>query len=520
MEFNTFTGAIADVIINKLFMIHHHPFRRIVFFTTFLLFSVSRGFSQLDYLNTRTYSDSTRSYVEIAGYANSISRTPFWLQSNQFGIVPAAAQTVVSARAGIESYLKLSEDTKNGKPGWRVGGGIEVVGNIANQSKALLPQAFAAVRFKDWELSAGRKKQWMGIADSTMGLGSYTWSGNAMPIPAIYFGTNKFIPVPFTKGVLSFNGSYSDGWFESGRPVTSELKLHQKSLFLRIGKETSTVKLYGGFVHQVQWGGRSPYETVNGQMPKGFKNYLNVIFGTLNPDGDDLTDFDGTNRVGNHLGSLDMGMEIETYGSTIFLYRQSFIEDGSLFYLNNVMDGLHGLRIKRKNSYGANFEVTEALLEFFNSKSQGGAEFVMGVGKYRGKDDYFHHVQVRDGWSYYNRTIGSPVIPPTSETSWKWPSYFFTSNNRVSALHLGLRGTFLQDWKWHTKLTYTHNLGTYNAHFGEGVKQFSGFLAIERPILSSVMPGLIGQVSGAFDSGKLFRNSSGVMVSIRKMGLF
>ncbi len=501
-------------------MIHQNLFKRVISVAVFLPFLILKGHAQLDHLNTRSYTDTTRSYVEVAGYVNSMARSPFWFQSNQFGIVSPTAKTLVSARAGVESYWKLSEDAANGKPGWRVGGGIEAVGNITDQSKVMLPQAHVSVRFKDWELSAGRKKRWLGLADSTMGLGSYTWSGNALPIPAVYFGTNKFIPVPFTKGVLSFSGSYSDGWFESGRPITSELKLHQKSLYLRIGKESSTVKLYGGFVHQVQWGGKSPYETVNGQMPKGFENYLNVIFGTLNPSGKDKTDFDLENRVGNHLGSLDMGMEIETYGATIFMYRQSFIEDGSLFYLNNVLDGLHGFRIKRKISYGAAFEVNEALVEFFNSKSQGGAEFIEGDGKYRGKDDYFHHVQVRDGWSYYNRTIGSPVIPPTTETSWRWPAYFFTSNNRVSALHLGLKGTFLQDWKWHTKLTYTHNLGTYNAPFGEGVKQFSGFVAIERTFLSDVISGLTGQVSCAFDTGKLYQNSAGVMVSIRKAGLF
>lgn len=501
-------------------MIHQNSFKRIFFTIILLSFSVFQGQAQLDHLNTRTYTDSTRSYAEVAAYVNSIPRTPFWFQSNQFGIVSETAKAMLSARAGVESYFKLTENSADGKPGWRVGGGVEVVGNIADQSKALLPQAFAAVRFKNWELSAGRKKRWLGLADSTMGIGSYTWSGNAMPIPALYLGTNKFIPIPFTKNLLSFTGSYSDGWFENGRAVTSNLKLHQKSLYLRIGKETSKIKLYGGFVHQVQWGGKSPYETVNGQMPKGFSNYLNVIFGTLTPKGKDLTAFDSTNRVGNHLGSLDMGMEIETYGASILMYRQSFIEDGSLFYMNNVMDGLHGFRIKRKNSYGASFEINEALVEFFYSKSQGGAEFIEGDGKYRGKDDYFFNVQVRDGWSYYNRTIGSPVIPPTTETQWKWPAYFFTSNNRVSALHFGLRGTFLQDWKWHTKFTYSHNLGTYNSPFGEGVKQFSGFISIERPIFSEVIPGLIGQVSGAFDSGRLYQNSTGVMFSVRKMGLF
>ena len=245
--------------------------------------------------------------------------------------------------------------------------------------------------------------------------------------------------VPFTKGWLSFNGFYSDGLFESGRPITSGLKLHQKAFYARIGKATSRLKLYGGFNHQVQWGGKSPYLTNDGKLPDGFSNYIRAVFGTIGGSGDDLTHFDSTSRIGNHLGSLDLAIEVETYGSSIFLYRQFIYEDGSLFYLTTLADGLTGLRIKRKNSYGANFEITEGVVEVLFTKDQGGDVFVIGNGKLRGHDNYFNNQQVLDGWSYFDRTIGTPFIPPTSQTKWRWPNYAnnFTSNNRVLLWHLG-----------------------------------------------------------------------------------
>ncbi|KQS26658.1 hypothetical protein [Dyadobacter sp. Leaf189] len=55
------------------------------------------------------------------------------------------------------------------------------------------PQAHATLRFRNWELFAGRKKRWIGLADSTLGTGSYAWSTNALPIPKVHLGTTKFV---------------------------------------------------------------------------------------------------------------------------------------------------------------------------------------------------------------------------------------------------------------------------------------------------------------------------------------
>lgn len=386
------------------------------------------------------------------------------------------------------------------------------------QNKFLLPQAYGSIRYKNWELFVGRKKQWVGLADSTLGTGSYAWSGNAMPIPKIQLGTRGFVGLPLTKGWVSFNGFYSDGFFESNRPVTKNLKLHQKAFYLRLGKATSRIKLYGGFDHQVQWGGETPYYSKDGQMPNGFKNYINVVTGKAHTN--TPTAQDSTGRVGNHLGSVDLGLEIETYGTTIMFYRQSLYEDGSLIWLSNVNDGLNGIRITRKNSYGANFEIMQLVIEFLNTKSQGGPiNDINGIRQNLGKDNYFNNAQVRDGWSYYNRTIGTPFITPTSDTQWKWPKYAdsFTSNNRVSVLHLGLRGTLLQKIIWATKLSYSSNSGTYDVPFVNSPTQFSGLLTMQGKI--NLFGGTILKGSIAADLGKLYPDTYGFTLGLRKEGL-
>lgn len=480
---------------------------------TFFLVKPLQVFSQNSALS-EPYADSVSSFIEFQGFGSSNSRTPFWIQANQFGMVSRTSPTG-SAHIGLEHFWGLSSSGKNN---WRVGLGVEAVGNLNKQSKFLLPQLHGTIRFKNWEFFVGRKKQWIGLADSTLGTGSYAWSGNALPIPKIQLGTTRFIALPLTKGWISFSGFYSDGLFEKNRPITSDLKLHQKALYFRLGKANSRLKLYGGFNHQAEWGGKTPYYTKDGQMPNGFANYINVVTGkahTKTP-----TAQDSTGRVGNHLGSVDFALEIETYGYTFYFYRQNLYEDGSLIWLSNIKDGLNGIKITKKNSYGANFEINQMVFEFLNTKNQGGPiNDVDLVDTPLGKDNYFNNAQVRDGWSYYDRTIGTPFITPTSTTKWKWPNYAdsFTSNNRVSVFHLGLKGTLLRKVLWTTKLSYSSNSGTYDVPFINSPTQFSGLLTMQGKI--NIFGGTILKGSIAADLGELYPDTYGFTLGLRKEGL-
>ncbi|GAB3174260.1 capsule assembly Wzi family protein [Telluribacter humicola] len=470
-------------------------------------------------------SDTSHNYIELAALQSSIDRTPFWHQANQFGIVPREG-SVISLRAGVDKLWTLS--TKSlATNRWKAGFGMEAVGNtflynkpgISTKSGILLPQAYGTVRHGNWELYAGRKKQYIGLADSTLGTGSYAWSGNALPIPKVQLGLTQFTTVPYTHGWLAVQGFVAHGWFENNRPITKDLKFHQKALYFRLANPNGNLKLYGGMNHQAQWGGKTPYETTESQMPNRFSDFLRVVIGDpFSPPADSSYHSFDNARVGNHLGTVDLGLELEGYGVTWFLYRQNIYEDGSLFRLKNIKDGLNGIRIRRKNFYGANFELAEGLFEILYTKNQAGTEFIFNQGVF-GRDNYFNHAQVRDGWSYYDRTIGTPFIPPTTDTSPLWPAYSYTSNNRVWVLHLGLKGTFFQKYVWSTKLSYSSNAGTYDLPFKAEPTQFSGLLTIKRKV------GWLGgntflQGSIATDVGELYRNSTGFMLSIRKEGLF
>lgn len=487
------------------------------------IISALPGFSQ-----THEISDTRASYVEIGGLQSSAARTPFWLQANQFGTVPRTGSAIMLRGASHQSWRLGRHDditrwrlehTPNPSPQWRASVGAELVGNFGRKETAiLLPQIYGAISYGQFELSVGRRKQWMGLADSTLGTGSYIWSGNAMPIPKVQIGFTRFTTVPLTGEWLAIIATYADGWFESDRAVTSELKLHQKQFYGRLGRPGGKIKLYGGFNHQVQWGGKSPYQTVNGQMPKGFANYLRVIFGIPSDkqlDSTTTTSFDNDNRVGNHLGTIDLALEIDGKRANWFFYRQNIYEDGSLYYLNNIADGLNGMRIRRKSYWpNARFSIREIVVEGLYTMSQGGADFENTLT--RGRDNYFNNAQVRDGWSYHDRTIGTPFIPPTTDTQWKYPRYadFFTSNSRVWAAHVGMRGTVLKRFEWNTRLSYSANQGVYDLPFNQVAYQFSGLLGLQWH--TALLDGMIIKGALAIDRGDLYPNNIGGTLSFRK----
>ncbi|WP_439555904.1 capsule assembly Wzi family protein, partial [Dyadobacter sp.] len=260
------------------------------------------------------------------------------------------------------------------------------------------------------------------------------------------------------------------------------------------------------------WGGKSPYFTVDGQMPRGLKNYWLAVTG-MRPTGQaNLTNFDEKNRIGNHVASIDAGAEFNFSKLNILMYRQSLVEDGSLFYLNNIKDGLNGVAFTFKNEVEKGFLLDRLTLELLYTKSQGGSQTSTGNG-IRGKDDYFNNAQVRDGWSYYGRGMGTPFISAQTENSWPRYADFFTNNNRVWVSHVGLKGRISQTI-WLTKLSYSSNQGTYDAPFPGKIYQFSGIVGIEQPV--TLFGGSTVKASISVDRGELFDNSIGGMLSIRK----
>lgn len=485
------------------------------------------------YLQAQPIRKPSQYVAEIGTYLSSSTETPFWLRANQYGIVPYRSP-VATFRAGVHSAY---DTTRYGTGRWReakydIGYGFDVVVNgtqngLSYERNVLLPEAYMKVRRGIWELYAGRRREKFGLADSTLSSGSYAWSGNAMPVPKIQIAIPNFTPIGFTKGWVAVQGTFAHGYLDANGYIQNPM-LHQKSLYLRLGRKRDFMRIYAGLNHQVVWGGRvadasNLPSTVqsSGELPSGVRNYFYVV-STLFPKSNDTSEynhFDLTNRIGNHLGSIDAALEIDLASHTLYIYRQNLYEDGSLFYLINIADGLNGIRIRRNDNDAI---IRDILFEFLNTTSQGGPEFIIDDPLKRGKDDYFNHQQFRDGWAYRQHTIGTPFIPPALGPRDQYPYGTFTANNRVYVFHAGISGSLpllgralTNPIAYQLKLSYSRNLGTYNFPYSSTRTQFSGYASIMAPL--AILGGLQLTGSVAVDSGTLYQNSVGTFVSLRKI---
>ena len=470
-------------------------------------------------------------HLELGSYLPFRGEIPFWQRANQYGIVPGAeserSEPVATLRGGLRADYYGAPTTKldslraiNRRVDW--GWGIDLVLNSTNLNQKLtllLPEAYAKVKYRGLEVYAGRRREIIGLVDSTVSSGSYIWSGNALPPLKIQFGTAGWRPLG---KLLAINAFYAQGWFEYDRFVKGSM-LHQKALYMRLGKANWKIKLYGGMNHQVQWGGNNetlPGQFIrNSQLPAGFRDYVDLVLGNSlanrTVDTTIYSPFDAGNRIGNHLGTIDLGMEVQASGFNFSLYRQSIYEDGSLFYLINITDGLNGLKIQNKRPGRNRLRLDKVVLEFLDTRSQGGSTFIDNDPNSRGRDNYFNHGQYRDGWATSGRTIGTPFIPPATDLPSNFPGAFFTNNNRVKVYHVGLSGQLGNQIGFTGKFSYSQNLGTYDLPYT--ANQFSGFMGVTSQL--RWLGGSVLSTTFAYDKGDLYPDNLGLFVSLKKQGL-
>jgi len=404
-----------------------------------------------------------KSSFSVGGGATTGDFTPFWLKANQYGAVPVSG---IYSFAEIDFYSDYLKKKKRYRKKFDMGFGISTrfIQGGGNNLALIFPEIYVKGKFGIFELVVGSKKEIQGIADSTLSSGSYIWSGNSLPVPKIDLVVRDyFYPIG---EMFSFKGNFAHGYLDLAhqRGDVKGAFLHQKSFYGRIGRPEWPIKLYGGINHQVQW-----YWNKGGV---DLKDYLYVVTGqSLAAIGSDTTTYganDGGNRLGNHLGTVDLGMEIETKDGKFLLYRQSVYEDGSLYYGNNISDGLHGVSFTSLKKTG----LLKFVVEYLNTSSQGGNVFVPTIPYKRGRDNYFNNGDFSDSWTYLGRGIGTPFITLDSETDLNKTAKTYFDNNRVEAFYLAAEYQKKDD-NFQVRASMTNSFGNYGQIWNVVKRQYS-----------------------------------------------
>ena len=482
--------------------------------------------------------------VEAQAIITSGDQVPFWMKANRYGSIPLHGVSGSFLGRASKDYdsvaTKGNNLLKNKLFDW--GFGFEGRMNAGVKADFQLIEAYGKVKSGIFQLKAGRSKDIMGLnGDTLLSSGNFAVSGNAFGIPKIEISIPSYYTIPIFEGLFSFKGNFAHGWLGRKRILETILStsdkipfqildtytttyFHQKSFYGRFGKPGWKFKFYAGFNHQVYWGHE---QDAFGKERFGLSNFETFYYVTIGKAYGNK--YFPKSKIGNQLGSIDLAFEYKFDPFKVTIYRQNLYDVGALSKLANINDGLNGISFEnnKKKNNSSIFRWNKILLEFFYSMNQAGYP---GTVTKSGDEDYYNNSYYKDGWSYLQMGVGTPLITRKQDAKdgqaiSRYEQYFI--NNRVKAYHLGITGE-LWDCSFLTKATFSQNYGTFGtSSYGRStgdehypnttnifvpVHQFSLYLEGMKPIKNKFDIG----VATALDQGKLVYNSFGLSLKVKK----
>jgi len=421
---------------------------RATLFALLLIVSLSANSQRLD---------SIKVSVETAIGISTQDYLPQWIVANRFGKLEDQSANGYLLAGMHSPYLKQGN--------WDFSWGVDLLAN-SDLSKSRIHQGYAKAKYKIIELSAGWMERIVGEVPSELATGSWGISRNARPLPSVVLSVPEFTPIPFTSGYLEFKGHWGHSWLEEDRYIANPW-MHEKSFYLQGKGKSFPMKMYLGVVHFAQWAGTRPGRDID----KGLDGYWRVITGRNSSTAAGGGDF--VNALGSHIGFFDFGFELPLANSTLSFYHHDPFEDKLGFTRYYFYDQISGLSWQQKRGE----IVQEVLYEFVYTEHQGGPglpdplpgndseDLSLNYGyRYGGRDDYYNNFLYQSGWTFRQRSIGTPLF--LTEQRGKRVGVNVTNygeafiSNRILTHHLALAGKY-QKVKYRFLTTYTRHSGTY-----------------------------------------------------------
>jgi len=474
------------------------------------------------FLPVIVYSQDIFNYrLDLFGSASSGKYTPFWMTSNTYGAVPIQPDN---------GYIR-------GDLGWeyafpdkiKLEANADVLAGDKNASSLWIQQLYAAISYRNMYFFVGAKERYNSMLDKDLSMGDMTFSTNARPIPEINFAFPNFTNIPFTKGYMQFRGDFSFGksfdnnyilrTMNPGAVYNYNILLHHKSLFLKWEDPSERFPFWGmiGLEHAAQWGGTS---SIYGKdSSDSFRNLLRIL---LCQSGDaSANEGEQINVLGNHLGTYNVKIAYKDKKFQAALYKQHYYEDKSGLEMANWRDGIWGGEFSFFNQPFLQKVVVEYLQTtnqsgplhflFYNNKlypnSRGG-----------GDDDYYNNYFYVVGWSYFGRGIGNALL--TSPVYNDDHALGF-ENNRLKAIHLGLKGNITSEFSYRALFTGMNGWGTSYLPFTEKEDSFSSLIecTYQPKNQKGWKKGWQIGLQVAFDNGDLYGDNLGCSLKISKTGV-
>lgn len=350
---------------------------------------------------------------------------------------------------------------------------------------------YAHVRLYIIDITAGIKPVFYGPGDEALSSGGLLFSTNTHPIPRISIGIDRWTAFPGLFGYVEVKGGITHGWMGDKNEYVSKTLLHHKYIGGRVGGKLP-VNISYEFHHAAQWGG---YSATLGDLGNDLRAMKHVFFaqGGGNSRNEQL------NAQGNHLVSQTLCLTGKGEGWHVDLYWQDIQEDGRFRFLGtgqNAKDGLWGICVEQAHwpfISGMTFEVLQTTDQSGPWHDRDGMVF-------GGNDTYYWNSIYLQGWTYFDRTIGSPLLTP--------------HNSRVWAYHAGVKGD-IYGFRYRITGTYADYYGRYNNY--NHTQNTAVMIEVKKTVEKAW--GLEFGIALTGDFGSRYGNSFGGMITVRKQGI-
>lgn len=449
------------------------------------------------FVTTDAQTDTIKYELSVSSLSASGDFSPFWLQSNRYGLVTHSPHEL---KLMGELSKEYSRPDKNWDYEYRFS---FLLGNDRYSTIYRPHEYYIKTRYKDIELNIGASEEIIGNQDSTLSIGGMIFSKNSRPISKISLGLKRYVAVPYTRGLLEIKGNIAHGWF--GDDVyTENLLLHHKSFYARFGGHLP-IKIHYGIEHAAQWGGKFPADSPYSQMEHNWKDFFTILVGGSGGIGGEEV-----NALGNHIISQNLGLNLNINSLYIDAYWQNISEDGPVrFMFTNIMnraDGLWGISI-RSNEFKY---VNKIVFEYLNTTDQSGPYHDQDGIVYGGADDYYNNYIYLNGWNHFRRSIGTPFI---SSPLYFGNDYLRTHNNRVRVRHIGFEGE-IGGAGYRGFISFSENYGDF--YLRKQSNDLSLLLDVKKR--HPKFKDLEICWSVAADFGAFYGNNLGLMVTLKKSG--
>ncbi|KYG82586.1 capsule assembly Wzi family protein [Roseivirga echinicomitans] len=377
----------------------------------------------------------SHSFVVKQGLISSTNGTlPFWMQGNN------SQRFKNGERNFVYSSLFFTKDiSKTNNLNYFYG--MEWSGVTSDKVYGSLIQNYIGLSYSSFIFTVGQKEELLGY-NPVLGFGNLVNGNNSRPIPKLSLQTRDWFPL--IRSFLSVKGYMAHGWLEADRHQSGAL-LHEKYLHFKFKTESLPIQFNFGITHNVQWGGQNRQNNL--KQPTGFSNFMRILLASKGND--NALDTDKINALGNHLGTWDLLLKITINENwSIENYIQWLWEDGSGLKPKNWNAGTYGLSINQIDELGF---LSKIGVEIVNTSNQGGSLSGLGAGP----DNFLNNSVYRNGWTYNNQLIGSPIFLIINPEN----SLGNTINNVISGLSLYSQG-HIRNFKYTLSFRKFVNSGT------------------------------------------------------------